>query len=618
MSHRKARWPAVASAVAVVLAVAGISAPAMARTAQSAAAASFATSFESGQPQPTWTSTTETGPGGQPVCSGVVQSAAGPAGMTTAVGSGPAAAYAAKTNAGFTGVKAFTYGGDQASAGNAYCDEKVFSVDIKVTGRTQLSYDIMPVLMNQDLGAGIPDPSADASIDLAFSDGTYLSQLHAVDGNGYGLTAAAQGAGGDLYPNQWNQVTSDIGAVAAGKTITRILVDYNHTGAAGSFQGWIDDLNIDGSPPQPSGTHLADYALTTSGTQSDGSYSRGNNIPATAVPHGFNFLTPVTNSRTTSWVYSYSTDNDAQNRPELQALAISHEPSPRINDRDTFQVMPGAGTAGAVPDMTRTGRQLPFSHSDEVARPYYYGVTFANGVKAEMTPTDHAAMFRFPLTGASSNLIFDNINNNGGLVLDPSANSISGYSDVQGGYGAPGDGPMYFYATFSQPVTASGMVPSGGCANSACAATASPATISSTPRRTRPSPWRSGPPTSAWPRPSTTCSSRSARTSRGSASPTSTISPMSRTRPSRSCARRCSGTSTATPSARATRAMRTTERCRPGTSSARSASTRCSRERPATWSARRCFPTRPSTCPTASSSPSTPSTTAPATCTCSR
>jgi glycosyl hydrolase family 92 len=113
------------------------------------------------------------------------------------------------------------------------------------------------------------------------ADGTHLSQLHAVDGNGYGLTAAVQGAGGDLYPNQWNRVTSDIGAVAAGKTITR--------------------------------------------------------------------------------------------------------------------------------------------------------VTFANGIKAEMTPTDHAAVFRFTFTGASSNLIFDNVNDNGGLVLDPATNSISGYSDVQGG-----------------------------------------------------------------------------------------------------------------------------------------------------------------------------------------
>jgi len=472
-SRRSRLAAAVVSAAAVVLVVAGTSSPAMAAASGSAAsgsaaATSFSTSFESGQPQPTWSSSIEASPDGKPACSGVSQSATGPAGMTTAVGSGPTAAYAAKTNVGFTGVRAFTYAGDQASAGHASCDDKVFSVDIPVTQRTELSYAIMPVLMNQDLGVGIPDPSGYAAIDLAFSDGTYLSQLHAVDLNGYGLTAAAQGAGGDLYPNQWNQVTSDVGAVAAGKTITRILVDYDHTGAAGDFQGWIDDLDVAGNPPPTSRVHLADYAITTSGTQSSASYSRGNNIPATALPHGFNFLTPETSSGSLSWLYNYSTDNDAQNMPELQALAIDHEPSVWVNDRDTFEVMPGAGTAGTAPDMTRTGRQLPFSHSHEVARPDYYGVTFANGIKAEMTPTDHAAVFRFTFTGASSNLTFDNVNDNGGLVLDPSTNSISGYSNVQGGFGDPGNSPMYFYATFSQPVTASGMVAPGGCASNAC------------------------------------------------------------------------------------------------------------------------------------------------------
>jgi hypothetical protein len=75
-------------------------------------------------------------------------------------------------------------------------------VDIPVTRQTQLSYEIFPQLMNQNLGVGIPDPSTYVAIDLVFSDGTYLSDLGAVDQNGFGLTAQAQGAAGDLYPNQ--------------------------------------------------------------------------------------------------------------------------------------------------------------------------------------------------------------------------------------------------------------------------------------------------------------------------------------------------------------------------------------------------------------------------------
>lgn len=472
-------WPAALAAAALAAAAispagaapAGAAAASPARTTDSAAAApGFYTSFETGQPQPTWTSTVETGPNGQPLCSGVVQSSASsaPAGLATAVGSGPTTAYAAPTNVGFTGTKAFMYAGDQPASGQASCEDKVFSVDLPVTSGTQLSYEIFPELMNQDLGVGIPDPSSYVAIDLAFSDGTYLSASGAVDQNGFRLDAASQGAAGDLFPNQWNHVAADIGKVAAGKTIERILVAYDRDGGPGPFQGWIDDLQISGSAAPAPVQHLADDVITTAGTQSNGNYSRGNNIPATALPHGFNFLTPETDSGSTSWIYNYSTDNNSQNQPELQALAISHEPSPWINDRDNFEVMPGAGTAGAVPDMTRSGRALPFSHSDEVARPYYYGVTFTDGIKAEMTPTDHAAVMRFTFTGPTANLVFDNVNDSGGLVLDPGDDSISGYSDDAGGYGAPGSGPMYFYATFSQPVTASGMVASGGCADNAC------------------------------------------------------------------------------------------------------------------------------------------------------
>jgi predicted alpha-1,2-mannosidase len=436
----------------------------------SPAGSGFATSFETGQPQPTWSSTVETAPDGAAECSGVAQSSTAPAaaGVATTVDSGPPTAYTAKTGVGFTGLKALRYSGYQAAASRASCTDKIYGTSIRVDSRTQLSYEIFPQLMNDNLGAGIPDPSTYVSIDLAFSDGTYLSQRAPVDQNGYQLTAAGQGAAGDLYPNQWNQVVSDIGAVAAGKTISRILIAYDHQGAQGAFQGWIDDLNVTGNPPAHRVSHLADYVSTTRGTQSNGSYSRGSDVPATAMPHGFNFLAPVTDAGSRSWIYNYSTDNNAENLPELQALAISHEPSTWINDREVFQMMPGAGTAGEAPDMTRTGRALAFSHRGEVARPYYYGVTFEGGIKAEMTPTDHAAVMRFTFTGKTSNLVFDNMNDNGSLVLDPSHDAISGYTNSAGVFGAPGSGPMYFYATFSQPVVASGMAATDGCANNTC------------------------------------------------------------------------------------------------------------------------------------------------------
>jgi hypothetical protein len=94
------------TAAATVLAPAGpVFATSANPPASGSAGTSFSTSFETGQPQPTWTSTVETGPEGTPRCSGVVQSGASgaPAGLATTVGSGPATAYAAKTDVGFTG-----------------------------------------------------------------------------------------------------------------------------------------------------------------------------------------------------------------------------------------------------------------------------------------------------------------------------------------------------------------------------------------------------------------------------------------------------------------------------------------------------------------------------------
>ncbi|OEV13420.1 hypothetical protein AN219_28940, partial [Streptomyces nanshensis] len=82
-----------------------------------------------------------------------------------------------------------------------------------------------------------------------------------------------------------------------------------------------------------------------------------------------------------------------------------------------FQVMPS--TAKGTPSASRTARALPFRHSEETARPHYYGVTFENGLRAEVTPTDHAAMMRFtfPKRDAAA-LLFDNVDDHAGLTLD--------------------------------------------------------------------------------------------------------------------------------------------------------------------------------------------------------
>ncbi|MER6614507.1 GH92 family glycosyl hydrolase [Streptomyces xantholiticus] len=366
--------------------------------------------------------------------------------MRTQVGRGPSGSPTAKAGAGFTGRRALKYAGTHTPDGRAYSYNKVFDVDIDVHRDTELSYKIFPAMAETDLNY----PATNVSVDLAFTDGTYLSELKATDSHGGLLTPQGQGAAKRLYVNQWNAVASGIGTVAAGRTVDRILVAYDSPKGPARFQGWIDDVTIAPQAPEKRLAHLSDYASTTRGTNSSGSFSRGNTFPATAVPHGFNFWTPVTNAGSRSWLYEYARGNNADNLPTVQAFSTSHEPSPWMGDRQTFQVMPSA--AAGTPDTSRTARALPFKHENETARPHYYGVTFENGLKAEMTPTDHAAMMRFTYPGDDASVLFDNVTQEGGLTLDPATGSFTGFSDVKSGL-STGATRLFVYGVFDAPVT---------------------------------------------------------------------------------------------------------------------------------------------------------------------
>ena len=65
----------------------------------------------------------------------------------------------------------------------------------------------------------------------------------------------------------------------------------------------------------------------------------------------------MTNAGSQSWLYDYARANNADNLPTLQAFARSHEPSPWMGDRQTFQVMPSA--AAGTPDAGRNARGCP-------------------------------------------------------------------------------------------------------------------------------------------------------------------------------------------------------------------------------------------------------------------
>ncbi|GAA1894955.1 GH92 family glycosyl hydrolase [Streptomyces durmitorensis] len=378
-----------------------------------------------------------------------------PEDMLSLVDRGPSGSPTAKAGAGFTGKHAMRYAGTHKADARGYSYNKVFDVNVAVRRDTELSYRVFPSMAEGDLDYD----ATNVSMDLAFTDGTYLSDLKAMDQHGFPLNPQGQGAAKGLYVNQWNNVASRIGQVARGRTVDRVLLAYDSPKGPAKFRGWVDDVSLKEKAPAKPKAHPSDYADTTRGTNSSGGFSRGNTFPATAVPHGFNFWTPVTNAGSLSWLYDYARGNNSDNLPTIQAFSASHEPSPWMGDRQTFQMMPSVDKD--TPSASRTKRALPFKHEKETARPHYYGVTFENGLKAEMAPTDHAAMMKFTYPGDDASVIFDNVSEKGGLTLDEERGIVSGFSDVKSGL-STGATRLFVYGTFDSPVTAGGKLEGGG------------------------------------------------------------------------------------------------------------------------------------------------------------
>lgn len=365
------------------------------------------------------------------------------------VGTGPSATWCNTANDGWTGAQALTVTGRNINDGSAECSSVLYKdVNITVDENTNLSYVIFPSFyVENSEGYDFEYLNMHFVIDLAFTDGTYLSDLGAVDQNGVEMTPEAQADGKCLYTMQWNQVESNIGAVANGKTIDRIIVNYSDDNVTGgnSFRAFFDDIKIESKTVAVS-DHLSDYVNILRGTNSTTAFSRGLTSPIVAVPHGFNFFVPVTNPGSNQ-PYFYQT-SDSKNT--ISHITVSHVPSTWVGDWGTWQFM--ANTSVSLDDantdnLGTTGRAASFSHDNEVAKPYYYGVTFdegsaASGVTLEVTPTDHAMVGRitFPSASENRNLVFDCERADGGLTINDDG-SFTAYSD----HTSNGSTRMYVY-----------------------------------------------------------------------------------------------------------------------------------------------------------------------------
>ncbi|WP_437582662.1 GH92 family glycosyl hydrolase [Paramicrobacterium sp. CJ85] len=320
---------------------------------------------------------------------------------------GPTTAVAARQGAGFSSPEAYLLEQSQTSPTRWVIPELTGH---QVAAGDELSWVWFP---ERSLPTGAEHPNVDDletfwaatafTLDLVFDDGTRLSDS-ALDQYGIPLTPEAQEDARMQWVDQWNRRRVDLTHVA-GRRIACVEASLGRTDGPQTrpARGWLDDVRV--VPARPRATEPLDLVRTTRGTHSSGTFSRGNNAPLVAVPHGGVFGLPMTDASDARWPYSYAAHNRASDaRPALQAFATSHIPSPWMGDRGVFQIMP---SPEPVPDTDRTARALAFDHDDERDAPHEYAVSLEHGVTASLTAGEFALGLRFTFSGERGSIILD-------------------------------------------------------------------------------------------------------------------------------------------------------------------------------------------------------------------
>lgn len=352
---------------------------------------------------------------------------------------GPPSPPAAKPRSGFSTTRPWRFTIDDGAA-SEHRHTIEFELERELEADLELRYTVFPVFgASGELdwqGEGFA--ATGFALDLLLDDGSRLSGLGAVDQHGIGLTAGEQGASKSLAVDQWNRKTVDLGRLHGRRVVAAECVVRGAPGAR--VEGWFEVSVAPRSRPERG--HPADWVLTTRGTHSSAALSRGNTLPATAMPNAFAMLTPVTDARDGAWMYRYHRDVDELARPTLQAFAVAHSPTPWLGDYGVIQFFPRPGLDRPI------GVPLAFDRADELARPHRYEVTFADGTTARLAPTVHAGIATFTFPAADGCVAFDRLDD-GAIDLDPGGRWMSGYSDHAG---AGESTRVYFAAEFDRAV----------------------------------------------------------------------------------------------------------------------------------------------------------------------
>lgn len=187
-------------------------------------------------------------------------------------------------------------------------------------------------------------------------------------------------------------------------------------------------------------TDPVEYVSTLTGTLSHHAFSTGNTYPATALPWGMNFWTPVTGKMGDGWAYRYD-----QNI--IRGLKQTHQPSPWINDYGQFAIMPVRDAS----DVDENARASWFSHKSETAKPYHYSVYLADhDITAELSPTERAAAFVFTYPESeTSGVVIDAFDNGSYIKVIPEERAVIGYTTKNSG-GVPDNFRNWFVIKFDK------------------------------------------------------------------------------------------------------------------------------------------------------------------------
>lgn len=238
-----------------------------------------------------------------------------------------------------------------------------------------------------------PHAALAVTVDVRLADGTRLSDVAAVrDRYDFPVTAHAQFDARWSLPEQWNADTVSLAPSAGRRGVVELVlgtVSLPHAADLPARCTGYVQVEVEQKTPTPADVAPVERVDTRRGSHSGPRFSRGNTIPAVALPHGFTFVTPSTDAEDSRWPYRPFVHDDPQGR-RLEALQFSHQPSPWIGDRSVLQLMPFLGT----PTSHRAGRRRWITHGSERARPHEYAAELGDGLRVEMTATAHGAVFR--------------------------------------------------------------------------------------------------------------------------------------------------------------------------------------------------------------------------------